>query len=166
MHRSTICVTGANAQYFSMACMLLQSFKVECPGGQLYICDFGLTAKQKKFLNRAGVLLKRPEHLNDDLHPFCLKASIGDFVSHLEFDNLIWLDSDIFLTGDICGPITKALKTLPEDKPGIVLSRNCGEDSLAHFVGRWPVNIFDTLLSHLGVKFPKCIDFDRFHKGF
>ena len=151
MRRSTICVTGANDYYFSMTCMLLHSFRVQCPGEQLYICDFGLTKEQKKFLRRDGVLLERPEHLTEDLHPYCLKASIGDFIGDLEFDNIIWIDSDIFLTGNICGPISKALSELPADKPGIALSRSCGEDSLSEFVERWSVKIFDTLLSHYGI---------------
>jgi hypothetical protein len=110
-----------------------------------------MTEEQKKFFRRAGVLLERPEHLSGDLHPYCLKASIGDFLGVIEFENLIWIDSDIFLTGDICGPIGQALEALPADKPGVAISRSCGDDSLAEFVERWPVEIFDTLLKHYGV---------------
>ncbi|MGN7612331.1 hypothetical protein ACQZV8_09625 [Magnetococcales bacterium HHB-1] len=100
-------VTGADAGYFTVLSPLLLSFEVFSPQAQLFVCDFGLTQEQCRFLAAKGQLLPIPTHLPKDLHPFYYKASLYHYTRLHDFDALVWVDGDTLITDDIHKKVIK-----------------------------------------------------------
>ena len=101
-------LTGANEAYFAMACGLSFSFQAYCPGETLYICDFGLSQHQRRFLREQGVLLELPTELGSNPHPWLCKASLKHFLQPLDVDAVAWIDSDCV----VLSSLPSALETL------------------------------------------------------
>lgn len=142
----TIFVTGADALYFPMACGLSQAFKVSCPGETLFVCDFGLTPGQRRFLAGQGVLLRAPEALPEGTHPFIYKASLGRFIEALDYDAVVWIDSDCV----VMAPIHQAIATLLEsvgEADVLAVCENTGDASVGEFLSRFDAEPFATLLA-------------------
>lgn len=122
MTGKTVYITGATASYFMMTLPLLESFARFAPCHErIYVCDFGLTDGQRRFLEGEGQLLSRPGSLAPRLHPYVYKASMGKFAEPLGFDNLVWIDCDCL----VVGPLTQAVDRICQEEHGD------GEDFMA-----------------------------------
>lgn len=97
------CVTGCDGNFFWHLLLLLQSFKVQCPGRHLHVCDYGLSEPQRRFIARHATLLDRPEILAGTSNQWRLKSSLSLFTQGLDYDHLVWLDADTMLLADVPG---------------------------------------------------------------
>lgn len=91
-------VTGANGAFFPTLMVLLQSFAEQIGGTLPYVCDYGLTANQREFLRRRGLLLERLPALGPPMSPLREKAILHEYFRHTGLDatdNVIWLDGDL-----------------------------------------------------------------------
>lgn len=143
-------MTGADARYFSMACGLSQAFKLSCPGELLYVCDFGLTSGQRRFLEGQGCLLRAPADLKKGTHPFIYKASLGRFIEPLDYDAVVWIDCDCV----VMTPIHQAIATLLEsvgDADVLAVCENTGDASIGEFLNRFDAEPFAALLAERGL---------------
>ena len=146
----TVFVTGADARYFSMACGLSQAFKLSCPGEKLYICDFGLTPGQRRFLEKQGVLLRAPEDLKKGTHPFIFKASLGRFIEPLDHDAVVWIDCDCLVMTPIHEAIAAMLESVG-DADVLAVCENTGEGSIGEFLSRFDAEPFAALVAERGL---------------
>jgi hypothetical protein len=134
-----IFVTGSNAPYFPMLCLLLASFDRFAPGVPLYVCDFGLTEGQANFLATKGLLLPRPDHIATGLHPYLYKGRLNDFVTPLNFDVLTWIDSDCVLTGLFAAEVQRLIAQHEPDQPFLYVTADLVENhTLGSFIARNP----------------------------
>lgn len=137
----TLYVTGANAAYFPMLCVLLASFDRFAPGTPLHVCDFGLTVGQAAFLEAKGQLLTRPDNLNEGLHPYLYKGCVVDYVKPLEYTVLTWIDCDCVLTGRLVEAVDRLIAQHPKDQPFLCATTDVMYNhTLASFVASNPQN--------------------------
>ncbi|MBF0628318.1 MAG: hypothetical protein HQL91_08855 [Magnetococcales bacterium] len=104
----TLYVTGANAAYFPMLCVLQGAFQLYMPHLRLLVCDFGLTPGQARFLAAKKRLLPKPEDLASGRHVYYYKGCMQRYVAHLEFTALVWIDCDCLPVG----PLDQAMHQL------------------------------------------------------
>ncbi len=133
-----IYVTGSNAAYFPMLCLLLASFERFAPGVPLYVCDFGLTEGQANFLKAKGLHLSRPQQMGEGLHPYLYKGTLNDFVRPLDFDVLIWIDSDCVLTGLFVTEVERLIAQHGPDEEFAYVTADLDNNTLGEFVTKNP----------------------------
>lgn len=97
---SVLLITGADRKFFLMVGALMHSLRCHAPNLQLRILDFGMSESQCRFFQAKGVLLPTPPDLQGT-HFFVRKAAMGDYVAGLDWDTLVWLDSDMIVTGPL-----------------------------------------------------------------
>ncbi|MBF0420031.1 MAG: hypothetical protein HQL78_07685 [Magnetococcales bacterium] len=117
--RDTLHVTGANAAYFPMLCVLQGAYQLYMPGTRLMVCDFGLTLGQARFLAAKNILLPKPDGLLLDRHVYYYKGSMYRYMEHLDFASMLWIDCDCLPVGSL----DQELKT-------IVRQNHAGENHL------------------------------------
>ena len=100
-------VTGANADYFPMVACLIESFSRHNHRRRIKVCDFGLTPEQASFLRRFGALLERPDTVEQS-EAFSLKANLRLFLGRLEVGDLVWIDADCLILGDLEAALDEA----------------------------------------------------------
>ncbi|MBF0187861.1 MAG: hypothetical protein HQL50_08035 [Magnetococcales bacterium] len=122
----TLYVTGANSRYFVMMCPLLMSFRLQSPETPLYVCDFGLTQAECRFLASLGILLPKPPDLPDDLHPYRYKAALHRFAEAKPYDTLVWIDADALITGPFVEKMEELIAEMEAQKTFIAV----GQDSV------------------------------------
>jgi hypothetical protein len=103
----TVLVTGGDAKYFLMSCLLLHSLRRFSSGLPVYFLDFGLTRTQRAFLEKICILVDRPRELTLALphlafkaamgNQFALKAAMGKFLHSIPWTNFIWIDTDMIV---------------------------------------------------------------------
>ncbi|MBF0449033.1 MAG: hypothetical protein HQL67_12620 [Magnetococcales bacterium] len=142
-------VTGANAAFFPMLCQLLASFERFAPGVKLWVCDFGLTEGQSRFLVAKGQLLSRPERFAAGWHPYLYKGGLYYYVESLPFDVLTWIDSDCVLTGLFVDAVEQLLAQQPDDGPFLAVTQDLDNNTLDSFIKKNPETTrpFDRLLT-------------------
>ena len=92
-------VTGADDRMFLHTLILLQSFANAGAADAIKVCDFGLTVGQQSFLKSRDMLLVAEMPLpTANKHPWYKKAALVDFIPS-DADAVMWLDSDVMLTG-------------------------------------------------------------------
>jgi hypothetical protein len=92
-------VTGADERMFLHTLILLQSFANAGAADAIKVCDFGLTVGQQGFLKSRDMLLVAKVPLpTASKHPWYKKAALVDFIPD-GADAVMWLDSDVMLTG-------------------------------------------------------------------
>jgi hypothetical protein len=97
-------VTGANSAFFPTLMVLLQSFAEQIGGGFPHVCDYGLSASQREFLRRRGLLLERSPALGPPMSALREKVILHEYFRHSGLaaattDAVIWLDGDLTLVG-------------------------------------------------------------------
>ncbi|MBF0369031.1 MAG: hypothetical protein HQL52_06200 [Magnetococcales bacterium] len=132
--RKIIYVTGATASYFPMVCGLLASLRAFDPGIKLHVCDLGLTREQAAFLNRLGLLLPKPDHLESGRHAYYYKGSLAHYVAHLNFDALVWIDSDCVVAKPLSGEVVKILQGVGVDEPFLATTSDINGLSIGGFI--------------------------------
>lgn len=109
-------VTGANSKFFLHVLLLLESFEHHCGGkgsGGIGVCDYGLTAAERTFLERRGALLRAPLAL-DERHAWYFKATLADYLPFPEDGAVLWLDADALVVDDIVGRLLAIAGDAPE----------------------------------------------------
>ncbi|KIL99416.1 Macrocin-O-methyltransferase domain protein [Paramagnetospirillum magnetotacticum MS-1] len=104
-------VTGVNAEYFFILFPLFASLRRFAPEIRVEVCDFGLTAPQRAFLERKGLLLEAPPDLAG-AHPWRCKAALGRYLDGRPWDVAFWLDADMMAVapcGDLLSGIAQRL---------------------------------------------------------
>lgn len=150
MKDKVIYITGANSFYFFNVCALLGSFEESCGGERIYICDFGLTEEHRRFFIRRGVLLPRPSDLGKNLHPFCSKGSIDKYLEHLDFNIVVWIDSDSIVVKPLGMAVNQIIAELGESDEFAAV---CPEslDTIADFIKKFDVKPFKRLMQEAGL---------------
>lgn len=106
----TLHVTGANAAYFPMLCVLQGAYQLYMPGTRLMVCDFGLTPGQARFLDAKNLLLPRPAGLLSNRHVYYYKGSMYRYMEHLDFGSMLWIDCDCLPVG----PLEQEIATIAQ----------------------------------------------------
>ncbi|MBF0107685.1 MAG: hypothetical protein HQL76_00725 [Magnetococcales bacterium] len=144
-------LTGATASYFLLTLPLLESFARHAgPEDNLYVCDFGLSEAQKIFLRHKGQLLERPDTLAEGLHPYRYKASMSLFAHELDYDALVWIDSDCLVVGALVQAVHKTMAFWPEGKEYLAICQDLG-GTIADMVQSLPLAPFERLLEKTGI---------------
>jgi hypothetical protein len=89
------------------AFILLQSFKEIGAAAELVYCDFGLTAAQRRFLERRCRVVT-PRATGSAPHPWVRKASLVDFMES-EAEAAVWVDADMLFLSDLRPPVAAIL---------------------------------------------------------
>src|SRR5689334_8231746 len=97
--------TGSDAKMLPQAFILLQSFAEAGAADDLAFCDFGLTAPQRRLLERRWHVLDGSRAT----HPWVRKASLIDYIGGAE--NAVWIDADMILLRD---PRPELARVIPE----------------------------------------------------
>ena len=97
-----IFVTGCDAAFFNTLLITLQSFAEKLPNQSLLVCDFGLHPQQAQYLRNLGLLLERPESLQEGTHVTGRKAALVRYLNNSKYyqiksDVVIWVDADLTL---------------------------------------------------------------------
>jgi hypothetical protein len=71
------------------------------PGISLYVCDFGLSERQREFLRQKRMLLEVPVGIGSRRHAWDYKAALGRYVADLHAECVVWLDADLVVLSDI-----------------------------------------------------------------
>ena len=121
-----------------MLCQLLSSFERFALGVKLLVCDFGLTEGQGAFLTAKGILLKRPEELEAGWHPYLYKGSLFEYVKHLDFDVLTWIDSDCVLSSLFIEEVDKVTAKYDQGQPFLAITADLDNNSLGSFIAKNP----------------------------
>jgi len=100
------CVTGGDDRYFLHLLLLIASFQRHCRGRRLLVCDFGLEARRRSFLERHVQLLPLPAGLAAR-HVWDKKAALLRYLADEPFDALIWIDTDAMLVADAPGELAR-----------------------------------------------------------
>lgn len=144
-------LTGATASYFLLVLPLLESFATFAPNGEkLYVCDFGLSAPQKNFLEAKGQLLPRPASLESGLHPYRYKASMSLFAQELDYDAVVWIDSDCLVVGPFVQAVEAIMQAKADSGDFLSICQDLG-GSIADMVRNLPLAPFDHLLEKAGI---------------
>ncbi|MEO5327886.1 MAG: hypothetical protein H7829_06535 [Magnetococcus sp. THC-1_WYH] len=144
-------LTGATASYFLLVLPLLESFATYAPHGEkLYVCDFGLSEPQKKFLEAKGQLLPRPASLGPGLHPYRYKASMSLFAGELDYDALVWIDSDCLVVGSLVQAVEAIMDAKADCGDFLSICQDLG-GSIADMVRNLPLAPFEQLLEKAGI---------------
>lgn len=134
-------VTGADARYFAMACLLTQSLARWLPGVPVMVCDFGLNPAQRRFLEARGCLLPRPPSVPEGIHPHLAKAALIDYLAGGD-GPVVWFDCDMMAVAPLAEPLAGVLEAMA--KGGATLAA-CGDAEVADtagFIARWGVAPF------------------------
>jgi hypothetical protein len=91
--------TGTDANMLSQAFILLQSLKETGAAADLVYCDFGLTAAQRRFLERRWRVIT-PRAAVGAAHPWIRKASLVDYMEP-ETEAAAWVDADMLFLADL-----------------------------------------------------------------
>ena len=144
-------VTGADAKFLPMAGALRQSLGDAGWRGDVRICDFGLTDRQAGILREAGILLSRPARLAPGIHPFFCKAALVDYVAALDFDVLVWIDSDMIALDDVAPALGDLAAQLAAQGRKAALSADAGVASIAEACARLDMRPFQDALARAGI---------------
>ena len=112
MDEQPIIVTGSDRKYFLMTCLLISSLRRWASGIPAFVLDFGLDPAQQHFLNQYVTVLKRPNDLPSDLHPYIYKTAIARYLREVDWSSLIWFDSDMVAVGPISKGLSAALNNM------------------------------------------------------
>ena len=143
-------VTGANAHCFAMTGLLGQSLARWLPGVPLLVCDFGLTAAQRRFLEGTGRLLARPASVAEDLHPYFAKAALADYLAGRK-GPAVWFDSDMVAVAPLAGPLVSILEAMGRTGAGVAACPDAEAGSIAAFADRWNVAPFAAATRAAGI---------------
>ncbi|MBF0349224.1 MAG: hypothetical protein HQL81_16270 [Magnetococcales bacterium] len=144
-------LTGATASYFLLTLPLLESFAKQAqPDEKLYVCDFGLSEPQKRFLQHKGQLLPRPAALDPGLHPYRYKASMSLFAGDLEYDALVWIDSDCLVVGSFTRAVAEIIDARKDGNDFLAICQDLG-GTIADMVQSLPLGPFERLLEKTAI---------------
>lgn len=146
-------VTGANARCFAMTGLLERSLARWLPGIPLWVCDFGLTEGQRRFLAAEGRLLARPATVPEGIHPYLAKAALADYLpAGRAAEPVVWFDSDMVATGPLAEPLAAVTQAM---RAGGAVAAACGDAGAASidaFIERWPVAPFADAVRAAGIE--------------
>lgn len=154
MRRSFI--TGADDHLIGNLFMLLDSFARQEQEETLHVCDFGFSPEVRRFLERIGVLLRRPSLYMERDHPWYAKAGMVDFLPSQHVDAFVWIDADMILTGPVATGVDAQLAEMAEHDQTVALCRDECRLTLQEFIDRWiergrDIEPFGPLLDAAGV---------------
>ncbi|HZB93471.1 MAG TPA: hypothetical protein VE397_18630, partial [Stellaceae bacterium] len=92
-------LTGTDSRMFGHVFILLQSFAELEASGAIAVCDFGLSAPQRRFLEARGQLAEVPALRGKRIHPWYAKASLVDFLPRAA-EVAVWVDADMVMIQD------------------------------------------------------------------
>jgi hypothetical protein len=135
-----IVITGADANYFLMGCVLMRSLAQSAPGLPFYFLDFGLEEPQRRFLSGRKVLIDRPSTVPENLHPIVGKMAIGEYLRELDWSAVLWLDSDMLTVGSLSDSLAEVLAGMAAAQREVAA---CSVETINElFAGGWPMAPF------------------------
>ncbi|MBP2316096.1 hypothetical protein [Azospirillum soli] len=137
-------VTGADARYFAMACLLIQSLARWLPGVPVLVCDFGLNSAQRRFLEARGALLPRPPSVREGIHPYRAKAALVDYLPQdpAGADGLVvWLDCDMMAVAPLAEPLAGVLEAMGKRGSPLAACPDAEVADTAGFIARWGADV-------------------------
>jgi hypothetical protein len=146
-----VVVTGADSKFVLMAGALFKSLRAAGWTGPFRICDFGLTDRQAAALRDAGLLLPRPRNLAAGLHPFYYKASLVEYVADVDFDLLVWIDSDMIAADDPVAALHALAADLRRAGKPVAICADVGAGSIAEACDRLPMQPFRDAMRRSGL---------------
>ncbi|HIJ83082.1 MAG: hypothetical protein HW380_3093 [Magnetococcales bacterium] len=151
MAERCVYLTGATDSYFLLVLPLLESFaRYADRGEKLYVCDFGLSDPQKKYLEKRGLLLSRPVSLEPGLHPYRYKASMGLFAQGLAYDAIVWIDSDCLVVGPLNRAVAAVMDAQSRGGDFLAICQDQG-GSMADMIQNFAMEPFARLLDRSGI---------------
>ena len=94
------------------------------PDQRIYVCDFGLTEAQIRYLDGEGILLPLPSKLVEFEHAWYRKASLYEYVAPLGVDGFVWLDCDMILLEDIRPKLILVAEEMKSDGSHIAICQD------------------------------------------
>jgi len=147
-------VTGADARYFAMSCLLAQSLARWLPGVPVMVCDFGLTPAQRRFLDARGCLLPRPPSVPEGIHPHLAKAALADYLAGPLADGdgpVVWLDCDMMAVAPLAEPLAGLLEAMGKAGATLAACADAEVADVAGFIARWGVAPFVEAVRAAGI---------------
>ncbi|WP_207461071.1 hypothetical protein [Azospirillum sp. SYSU D00513] len=143
-------VTGSDAGYFAMTCLLAQSLERWMPGTRLLVCDFGLSPAQRRFLTEAGRLVPRPASVPEGAHPYLAKAALADYLNGIG-GPILWLDCDMMIAGSLEAPLAALLEAMERADAVFAAASDAEVGDIASFIALWGVPPFDAAVRAAGI---------------
>ena len=140
-----VIVTGADARYFAMACLLVQSLARWLPGVPVLVCDFGLNSAQRRFLEARGALLPRPPSVREGTHPYRAKAALVDYLPRDPAgadEPVVWFDCDMMAVAPLGEPLAGLLEAMGKHGSTLAACPDAEVADTAGFIARWDVAPF------------------------
>lgn len=137
-------VTGADAHYFAMACLLIQSLARWLPGVPVLVCDFGLNPAQRRFLEARGALLPRPPSVPEGTHPYRAKAALVDYLSPDPAgadEPVVWFDCDMMAVAPLAEPLARLLEAMGKHGSTLAACPDAEVADTAGFIARWGADV-------------------------
>ena len=147
-------VTGADARYFAMSCLLVRSLAEWLPDVPVMVCDFGLTPAQRRFWDAQGRLLPRPSSVPEGTHPHLAKAALADYLAAPLVDGdgpVVWLDCDMMAVAPLAGPLAGLLDAMGEAGATLAACADAEVADIAGFLARWDVAPFAGAVRAAGI---------------
>ena len=123
----TAIVTGTNGRYLIMTCLLQCSLKHWAENFEVFVLDFGLNERERRFLKNWCKLRDRPSRMKRGLDPFYYKGAMAEFIDK-GWSSLIWMDGDMFAVGPLGNALTSLLREM--EKSGHEIAA-CQDDDLS-----------------------------------
>ncbi len=151
MEPETIVVTGADENYFVLACLLMQSLKRFAPRFPFYVLDFGLNGAQRRFLAGRGMLIDMPASVERGSHPFVCKTALGDYLRAVSWLEVVWLDSDTIAVRALDDDLQALVADLKRDSIEVAICQDTVQTVANLFAGGWQMQPFADALRAEGV---------------
>jgi hypothetical protein len=123
----TAILTGTTGRYLIMTCLLERSLKHWAEDLELFVLDFGLDERQRRFFKNRGALLDRPNRMKRGLHPYYYKGAMAEFLGKT-WSSLMWVDSDMIAVAPLRDALIELLREM--EKSGYEVAA-CKDDDLS-----------------------------------
>jgi hypothetical protein len=126
-------LTGADSRMFAQLFILLQSFEDLGASAAIAVCDFGLSAPQRRFLEERRQLAALPPSRGKPLHPWYYKSSLIDFLPR-EAEVAAWVDADMVMLADPRPAVAALVAEMAKDGQTFATCVDDPRREIAHFL--------------------------------
>jgi hypothetical protein len=118
-------LTGADSRMFAQALILIQSLEEAGAHGLVRVCDFGLDAGQRRFLESRGQLAFADPPLPSRFHhAWYHKATIVD-CARPDAETVMWIDADMMLMADPRPHVDALVSAMRRDGCRVAAAPDC-----------------------------------------
>lgn len=142
-------VTGANSRYFFMCGILLESLNEFFPEIPSFVMDFGFTESEAQFFDTKKKLVRRPQGLKKDDHPYKLKSSMHSFLAEQFPGTSIWVDADIIAVNTGQSELFEILGKLTHEQKLLAIAPDAGPNkTIGQFARSYRIPKFNSVLEN------------------